>query len=168
MTEKNLKNLLTFSLIHGIMNTETREGHSIKPERKFVMTEKKITKAQRFADVRALLTGDTPAYGTTQEEAIAFIDYELELLARKADRKPTEEDKQKMEQNENDMRLIINFLCDQPEPVTSAEIFRGIPEFLNRPKFTNQKVTSLVIKLLKEGKIEKETDKKGVSRYSRF
>lgn len=42
----------------------------------------KFTKRNRFEDIKAILNGDT-VERTSIEDAIAFIDYELELLDRK-------------------------------------------------------------------------------------
>ena len=49
------------------------------------MSEKKIriTKAQRFEDIKALLTGGEVKHGTTMEIAMTVIDHELELLRKK-------------------------------------------------------------------------------------
>ena len=44
---------------------------------------KKVTKAQRFEDIKALLTGEDVVYGTDVDTALAVIDHELELLAKK-------------------------------------------------------------------------------------
>lgn len=54
----------------------------------YIMAEKvekvvRITKAQRFEDIRALLSGEKVQHGTDITTALEFIDRELELLAKK-------------------------------------------------------------------------------------
>lgn len=106
----------------------------------------RITKAMRFEDIKALLNGNTAQYGTTLEDAISFIDHEVELLARKnssGDKKQTATQKE----NEGYKELIIEFLAGLPDDskgVTCTEIMKSIPAFKD---FNNQKISALVRQL---------------------
>lgn len=106
----------------------------------------RITKAMRFEDIKALLNGNTAQYGTTLEDAINFIDHEVELLARKnsgGDKKQTATQKE----NEGYKELIMEFLAGLPDDskgVTCTEIMKSIPAFKD---FNNQKISALVRQL---------------------
>lgn len=106
----------------------------------------RITKAMRFEDIKALLNGNTAQYGTTLEDAISFIDHEVELLARKnssGDKKQTATQKE----NEGYKELIIEFLAGLPDDskgVTCTEIMKSIPAFKD---FNNQKISALIRQL---------------------
>lgn len=106
----------------------------------------RITKAMRFEDIKALLNGNTAQYGTTLEDAINFIDHEVELLARKnsgGDKKQTTTQKE----NEGYKELIMEFLAGLPDDskgVTCTEIMKSIPAFKD---FNNQKISALVRQL---------------------
>lgn len=117
-------------------------------------TVKRVTKSQRFEDIKALLNGEAVAYDTTIETAVEFINNELELLAKKnsGEKKPT---KIQLE-NEAHKEKILEFLAGQTEGKTCTEIMKAIPEFAD---FSNQKVASLVRKLTDAGKVAKEVVK---------
>lgn len=106
----------------------------------------RITKAMRFEDIKALLNGDTATHGTTLEDAINFIDHEVELLARKnsgGEKKQTAAQKE----NEGYKELIVEFLAGLPDDskgVTCTEIMKSIPAFKD---FNNQKISALVRQL---------------------
>lgn len=122
---------------------------------------KKVTKAQRYNDIKALLTGEAVAYGTDIEAAVEFIDHELELLAKKnstGDKKPSKVQLENIEHKER----IEAFLRNQSEGVTVTQILKGIPEF---DDFSNQKVARLVRDMLEAGKVRKEIVK-GKSLFS--
>lgn len=111
------------------------------------MSEKKIriTKSQRFEDIKSLLNGENPVYGTTIAVAVEVLDHELELLAKKnsGDKKMTQAQKQ----NEEFKDLILEFLGGIPEDsvgVTCTEIYKGIPALAD---FSNQKVSALMRQL---------------------
>lgn len=120
-------------------------------------TEKKprITKSQRFEDMKALLMGDTVKYGTTVEDAVAVIDHEMELLAKKnagdnkvqtATQKANEEHKEK----------ILEFLAVQENGVTCSQIFKGIPALA---EFSPQKVSALCRQLKAAGQVTSYEEK---------
>ena len=109
------------------------------------MTNKKMTKAQMFAQIKA-------NYNLTDEEK-AFIDHELELLAKKnsAEKKPT------AQQTAN--AAIVNAIVDGMEEgklYTITEIIKSIPECAD---LTNQRVSALVRGVL-DTKIERVEEKR--------
>lgn len=118
------------------------------------MSEKKIrvTKAQRFEDIKALLNGEPVTYGTTTEIAIGVLDHELELLAKKnsgGDKKMTPT----QQENEGYKEQIMEFLAGLPEDskgVTCTEILKGVPSLSD---FSNQKVSALVRQLKLAGRV---------------
>ena len=118
-------------------------------------TTKRITKAQRFEDIIALLSGDDVIYGTTAMDAINFCKNEMALLAKKnsgGEKKLTKT----QEQNEEYRGLILAFLAGQTEGVTCTEIQKGVAEFAD---FQNQKISALVRQLADAGKVVKATVK---------
>lgn len=127
-------------------------------------TEKKaprITKANRLTDIKTLLTGKGEIkYGTTVDDAIAFIDKELDLLNRKnsktTDGKPTKA----QEENQRYKDLIINFLAGTPNGATCSDMKKGIPLFEEKD-FNTSKISSLTSALVKEGRIERLKPVKG-------
>ncbi len=134
---------------------KTRQGQSKKPERVDKMMEntnvKRITKAMRYADIKAILSNETPVYGTTIDDALAFIDKEVTLLTKKNtgnEKKPTA----KQKENEQYKERILNFLITQTEGITCTEVQKNIPEFGD---FSNQKIAKLMNQLLAEHKVTK-------------
>lgn len=125
------------------------------------MSEKKIriTKANRFEDIKALLTDQPVTYGTTIEDALKVLNHELELLANKnksGDKKQTAVQKE----NEGYKTLILDFLTatDNPDGMTCTEIGKAIPALSD---FNNQKIAALLTQLKRAGKVEAVTGKSG-------
>lgn len=114
----------------------------------------RITKANRFEDIKALLNGEKVAYGTTKEEAIEFIDYQLELLARKnsGEKKPTQTQLENAEHKER----IKTFLAMQTEGVTVTMMQKNILEFAD---LSNQKIARIAGDMAKAGEIKREVVK---------
>lgn len=116
----------------------------------------RITKAQRFEDIKALLNGSAPVYGSTVEDAIAVLNHELELLAKK---NSSENKRQTAVQKENEAykELILEFLggLDADHPgMTCTDIGKDIPALND---FNNQKISALMRALKAEGRV---TDQK--------
>ncbi len=129
-------------------------------------TEKtvKITKANRYDDIRALLLGNEVSYGTTVDDAIAFIDHELELLARKnAKRNESGEMTDAQRQNEVYKQLILDYLAGCEEGATCSDLIHSVEEF--KP-FNTSKISSLTNQLVKEGKIKRLKARKGRTPYA--
>lgn len=130
------------------------------------MSEKKIriTKAQRFEDIKALLTGEEVKHGTTIEIAMTVIDHELELLRKKnssgGDKKltPTQQE------NESLKEQIMEYLAGLPDDtdgVTCTDIFKSVPSLAT---FSTQKVVALVRMLKLDGRVTCQ-EKKGKSLF---
>ena len=115
----------------------------------------RITKAQRFSDIVALLNGDAVKYGTTVKDASDFIAHEVELLQKKN----SSADKRKSaEQAKNDgfKALIVDFLATVEGGMTCTEIGKSIEEL---SAFNTSKMSSLCNGLVKDGLLTKETVK---------
>ena len=114
------------------------------------MANTKITKTQRFEDIKALLYGQEAQYGTTVEDAIAVLDHEIELLAKKNSGERKETDAQKA--NEKYREQILEYLYTQDNGKTCTEISKGIPTLSD---FNNQKIAALMRQLVEAGKVTK-------------
>ena len=120
----------------------------------------RITKAMRFEDIKALLNGQSVTYGTSIEDAVDFIDHEVNLLARKnsgESKKPTKA----QEENESYKALILEFLTDK-NGVTCTEIIKGVTEFEG---FNPQKISALMRQLKLQHKVV-ANEVKGKSLFS--
>lgn len=123
------------------------------------MADKKvrITKAQRFSDIKAILTGTDVQYTTTLEDAIAFIDRELELLAKKNSKTESGKSAAEQAQLEQDKGDILNYLetlDPESKGVTCTDILKVIPRFNS-----NQKVSYLVRQLKAENRVVSQSYK---------
>lgn len=105
------------------------------------------TKAEMFKSIREAVASNP--------EMVAFIDHELELLSKRSasPRKPT---KTQIE-NEGYKAAILSYLADEGEPRTVKSIVETIEEL---GVLSNQRVTSLLTALRKEGKIKRTAVKK--------
>ena len=110
--------------------------------------EKKTTKAQMFAQIKA-------NYPLTEEE-VAFIDHELELLSKKkaAEKKPTA----KQTANASIQDAILATMAAEPARLfTITELTKEVP---NLPEdMTNQRMSALVRQLI-PAQIERIEDKR--------
>ena len=106
---------------------------------------KKMTKREMFEQIKA-------NYNLTADE-VAFIDHELELLAKKnasgGERKPTAT--QKANEGIKDEILAVM----SADAVTVTEIVKSL-----EGDYTNQKVSALLRQLIADGKVEKVVDKR--------
>ena len=110
--------------------------------------EKKITKAQMFAMIKAV-----PEV-TNNEEMVAFIDHELELLAKKSSsKKPTKA----QEENEVIKTKIVEVLGDFENGATASEVLGADSAFTG---MSNQKISALLKQLVEAGTVVKTIDKK--------
>ena len=111
-------------------------------------TEKKMTKAQMFAQIKA-------NHNLSADE-VAFIDHELELLAKKnsSEKKPTAQ----QTANASIGEAIVAHLQSQPTRLfTITEIIKEVPACAD---LTNQRVSAIVRGLKDEGKVERIEDKR--------
>jgi hypothetical protein len=117
------------------------------------MTNKKMTKAQMFAQIKA-------NYNLNEDE-IAFIDHELELLAKKnaADKKPTAQ----QTANKAIADAIVEALANQPDRLfTITEIIKEVPACAD---LTNQRASAIVRGLLNTSIERVEEKRKAYFRY---
>lgn len=112
--------------------------------------EKKITKKERFAELRSKVA-DCP-------ELVAFIDHEIELLERK---NATKSGKPTANQvaNEGLKEQIMSFLTDNGAS-TVTQIMKGVG------LESNQK-TSALVRQLKEGGLVIRSVEKGVAYFTK-
>lgn len=120
----------------------------------------RITKAQKFAAIKALLSGETPSIEFTVDDAKTFIDGEVNLLTKKntsTNKKQTKTQKE----NEGLREEIVEFLGT----LTISDEYKGIGcTDLIKAKgwlgtYSVSKVARLLSQLKAEGRVESETVK---------
>lgn len=121
------------------------------------MSEKKearVTKTQKFEDVKALLRGEEVKYGMDVEKACEFIDYEIGLLSKKNN---SDNKKQTATQKENERykTIMLKILETKPDGVTCTEMLKEIPEMVEAG-YGNQKVSALFRQLKAVDKVVSE------------
>lgn len=96
-------------------------------------TNKKMTKAQMFAQILS---------HTTDEAEKAFLEHEMELLAKKnAPKDGAKKLTPAQEANEAIKSAIYDYLAEKGESMTISQMIKEIPECNG---LTNQKVSALV------------------------
>ena len=116
----------------------------------------RVTKAQRFSDIKALLSGNSTKHGTDVQTALDFIDHEVDLLTKK---NASVDKKKAAEQAANDgyKALIVDFLAGiEGDGMTCTDIGKAIPELSD---FNTSKMSSLCNSLFKDGSLTKGTKK---------
>ena len=108
--------------------------------------EKKITKKERFMELKELVSDRT--------DLVDFINHEIELLNKKASIKTPS--KTQIE-NENIKNVIINVLANGNKPMTITEIQENDNTLAT---LSNQKVSALLTQLVKDNKVVRTVDKK--------
>lgn len=124
------------------------------------MAEKviRITKAQRFEDIKALLTGDVVKYGTSVSCAVEVIDHELELLSKKnssSSKKQTEVQKMNARIKE-ELVEFLGGLDDNSQGLTCTEIIRAKGWLED---YSVSKISSLLRQLKDDGRVVSHTVK---------
>lgn len=118
----------------------------------------RITKAQRFTDMIALLNGEPAPNGSTVADLEAFATHEIELLARK-NSTPSKKEKAAQEADATRKSLIVDFLAaldPSSDGMTCSEIGRAIDELA---ELSTSKMASLCNGLVKEGTVTKASVK---------
>ncbi len=119
----------------------------------------RITKSQRFEDIKALLNGVDVTYGTTIEDAIGVLDHEIELLAKKnASGDGSKAMTEVQKKNEIYKEQILEFLGTQDDGVTATTILKGVPTL---SEFQVQKVTALLRQLKQAQRVDSYEGKGG-------
>lgn len=114
---------------------------------------KKPTKKEMFTKILSLEAVKADA------ELTEFVEHELELLANKNIRKPSEKDKAK---TENDARLrsaIVNEM-EMGKAYTADQLIKVCPTLSVEPDLTAQKVTVLMRDLVDDKSVVKYTEKR--------
>jgi hypothetical protein len=106
-----------------------------------------MTKREMFTEIRNIVADN--------EEMVAFIDHEIELLDRKSNssRKPT---KTQIENN-GFKAEIVDYLTEIDTPKTIKELQANISSISG---LTNQRITHMLTDLVKAGTLVKEYVKK--------
>lgn len=120
-----------------------------------MMNEKKITKREKFAMLKAI-----PAVAEN-EMLVEFIDHEMELLAKKnsADKKPTAQ----QVANKGIADAIVSAMANEPDRLfTITELIKSVPECA---ELTNQRVSAIVRGLIGVSVERVEDKRKAYFRY---
>jgi hypothetical protein len=120
-----------------------------------MMNEKKITKAQKFAMLKAI-----PEVAEN-EMLVEFIDHEIELLAKKnsAEKKPTAQ----QTANASIADEIVSVLASNPTKMyTITDLIKEVPACA---ELTNQRVSAIVRQLLGVSVERVEDKRKAYFRY---
>ncbi len=106
-----------------------------------------MTKREMFTAIRAIVVDN--------DEMVAFIDREIELLDKKS-ATPRKATKTQLE-NANFKAEILSYLIEIDKPVTIKEMQGAIPGFA---ELSNQRITHMLTDLRKEEKIVRDYVKK--------
>lgn len=113
--------------------------------------EKKITKKEMFASVITVVEATEVA---NKEEMVAFLKHEIELLEKRSSRTtPTKTQKE----NEGILTDILTSLASIGSKVTVTELQAKASALAG---LSNQKISSLLAKLVKDGSVERVMEKK--------
>ena len=115
------------------------------------MAEKKITKKDWFAAIREVVAESNME---NVEEALTFIDHEVELLNNKSAKAGLTKTQK---ENVAVMELIKDALFEVAKPVTITELLFSSTELA---KYTPQKISALVKLLKDKGEVIRTEDKK--------
>ena len=105
----------------------------------------KKTKRDLFLEVREVVAGN--------EELVAFVDHELELLDKKASTKSTKVNDEQVAL----MDKIVNVLNEIGRSVTISELQKENAEMA---EYSNQKLSAMLKKLVDNKQVTKIVDKK--------
>lgn len=108
----------------------------------------KKTKKELFGEVREIVEREGRA------DLVEFVDHELELLNKKANRTGTT---RTQKENEGIKEKIIEALVRIATPVTITELQEQDEEM---SQYSNQKISALLTQLIKEEKVVRNKDKK--------
>lgn len=107
-----------------------------------------MTKRENFAELRKL------AVASKNEELVAFIDHEVELLNKKNSYKSTKPTKTQRE-NEDLKVILVGAMTAEPKTISDiqdADATLG--------ELSNQKISALLTQLIEAGKVVKTVEKR--------
>lgn len=119
-------------------------------------TEKKITKAMKFADVKSVLNGETPVNGCSIEELVEFVENEITLLAKK--NSPNSKAKIAQAEKNAEYKQAVLEVMTEGQSYTATDIYKKLIEVEGIDN--TQRVTYLLGLLIKDGLVVKDTDKR--------
>lgn len=117
--------------------------------------EKKMTKREYFNAIKAIVEA------AGQDEMIKFIDHEIELLDKKANRKS---DKPTATQIANEeLKGVLSEVLSEVEGKTVTDLIKSDARL---SELSNQKVSALLRLMIKDGTAKSEKDKKKTLFYA--
>ena len=120
------------------------------------MAEKKVTKTQRFEEIKAVL-GENATFADG-ESVTDFLDHEIELLANRNSKKSNKETKKALA-NKALLEEIVKVLEVAEKPMTATEIAEAIKTDKDGEPVSFNRV-SAVIRTLGGDRVAKNYDKK--------
>lgn len=126
-------------------------------------TTVKVTKKERFADIAAMISGDSipmldDAPRTSQQDAIDFIAHEVELLSKK-NSSISRQQAESAAADERYKALILDFLAGVEGGMRCSDIGAAIDELSD---FRTSKMSHLCNALVKDGRVVKNKTKDGM------
>ena len=115
------------------------------------MTNKKMTKVEWFEAIKAVVSASEIE---NKNDAIAFIDHEIELLNNK---KSSDRPTKKQLENVAVMNEIKNALLEVAKPVTITELMASSESLKT---YSSQKISALIKLLKDEGEVIRTEEKK--------
>ena len=112
------------------------------------MTEKKLTKREKFAMVREILEQ------ADRTDLVEFVDHEVELLNRKTTSSGKLTPKQ--EENEKIKNVIVEVLAQNGDGMTVTQLMKTN----ELCEFSMNKLTALVTQLKNENRVERYVEKR--------
>lgn len=113
--------------------------------------EKKITKKDRFEEIKGIIEH---AQVKNKEDILTFLNNEIELLEKKSlNRKPTEKQLEFKALTEELKDILSSF----NEPITITDIKSANEKFA---QFSPQKISAMLLQLIKNNEVEREKIKK--------
>lgn len=117
------------------------------------MANSKMTKKDWFATIRAMVEGSG---NEREDEILAFIDHEVELLEKKSS-KSGQTKTQKENENVEVVAKIENALREVGKAVTITELQTASEEM---SAYSNQKLSALLKQMVSKGTVVRTEDKK--------
>ena len=110
---------------------------------------KKPTKKQMFESLKAQFA--------LSPEQTAFIDHEIELLAKRSSGERTQTPRQK----ENDgLKVAILSAMEDNVVYTIGELWKTVPELKGNPDMSSQRVSAIVSQMVDAGTVVRTEDKR--------
>ena len=117
------------------------------------MADVKFSQKVMFTAIIDVLNGDTPEIKVTNDEMIEFLEGRISQLEKKASSKKAKENPE----NDSIKMAILDTLAELGKPSTVSALQKADDTLAG---YSNQKVTAMLRKLIDEGKVVKDKDKK--------